>query len=233
MPRRWRFFGGWCILFLQTLIFLTGNYTFFNLLTMALCLFLFDDTALATLRLRSRTVRIGRAAVVAAGVVIVTLSGLELWGMFTDRDSALVRVAAPFGIANTYGLFAVMTTTRPEIIVQGSNDGVTWLDYEFKYKPGDLNKAPRWVEPFQPRLDWQMWFAALSDYRNTAWFRSFMARLLHGSPEVLGLLDKNPFPAAPPKYVRALLFDYSFADFQGRKRGGSACRAGSIFQLAR
>jgi predicted DCC family thiol-disulfide oxidoreductase YuxK len=220
MPRRWRFFGAACILFLQTLIFLTGNYTFFNLLTIALCLFLFDDAALAKLRLRVRNVRTKPALVAVIAVVIGTLSGLELWGMFFGRDSSLVRVAAPFGIANTYGLFAMMTTSRPEIVVQGSNDGDTWLDYEFKFKPGDLKRAPRWVEPFQPRLDWQMWFAALSNYPSTPWFSNFMVRLLQGSPDVLGLLAKNPFPGNPPKYIRALLFDYSFTDFATKRATG-------------
>jgi lipase maturation factor 1 len=220
MPRRWRFFGAWCLLFLQALIFLTGNYTFFNLLTMALCLFLFDDAALAKLRLRARTVRTRPALVAVVAVVILTISGLELWGMFLERDSAIVRVAAPFGIANTYGLFAVMTTSRPEIIVQGSNDGDAWLDYEFKFKPGDLKAAPKWVEPYQPRLDWQMWFAALSNYRSNPWFSNFMVRILQGSPDVLRLLGKNPFPNAPPKYIRAQVFDYSFTDAAAKRATG-------------
>ncbi len=220
MPRRWRFFGAGCILFLQALIFLTGNYTFFNLLTMALCLFLFDDAALAKLRLRVRAVRTRPAVVTAVSLGILTLSGLELRGMFFERDSSLVRLGAPFGIANTYGLFAMMTTSRPEIIVQGSNDGEAWLDYEFKYKPGDVKKAPGWVEPYQPRLDWQMWFAALSNYRSTSWFSNFMVRLLQGSPDVLKLLAKNPFPGNPPKYIRALVFDYSFTDFATRRATG-------------
>ena len=220
MPRRWRFFGAGSILFLQALIFITGNYTFFNLLTMALCLFLFDDAALSKLRLRIRRVRPHPAIAAAVALVILTISGLELRDTFLGGDSTVVRVAAPFGIANTYGLFAVMTTSRPEIIVQGSNDGDTWLDYEFKYKPGDLKKPPRWVEPFQPRLDWQMWFAALSNFRSTPWFSNFMLRLLEGSPDVLELLAKNPFPRSPPKYIRALVFDYSFTDFATRKATG-------------
>jgi predicted DCC family thiol-disulfide oxidoreductase YuxK len=220
MPRRWRFFGAGSILFLQALIFITGNYTFFNLLTMALCLFLFDDAALSKLRPRIRLVRTRPALIAAVAVVILTISGLELRDMFFGGDSTVVRGAAPFGIANTYGLFAVMTTSRPEIIVQGSNDGDTWLDYEFKYKPGDLKKPPRWIEPFQPRLDWQMWFAALSNFRSTSWFSNFMVRLLEGSPDVLELLAKNPFPGNPPKYIRALVFDYSFTDFARRKATG-------------
>jgi len=223
-PRRWRFFGAGLALFLQTLIFLTGNYTFFNLLTMSLCLFLFDDHAFQKLRLRSRNVRTNRAAVIAAAAVILFLSVSELHEMFfatpPEPGNALVRFAQPFQIANTYGLFASMTTSRPEITVQGSNDGETWLDYGFRYKPGDLGQPPRWVQPYQPRLDWQMWFAALSDYRSSPWFINFMVRLLQGSPAVVGLLARNPFPDAPPKYVRAELFDYSFTDFAMRRATG-------------
>jgi hypothetical protein len=179
-PRPWRFWGAGLALFLQVLIFLTGNYTFFNLLTMSLCVFLFDDYALEKLRLR-RAMRTRRVAVAAAAIVILVLSVSELNAdVFRESHSSRrmrwCASPAPFQIANTYGLFASMTTTRPEIIVQGSNDGVTWLDYEFPYKPGDLRQPPHWVAPYQPRLDWQMWFAALSDYRATPWFTNFMVR---------------------------------------------------------
>jgi hypothetical protein len=209
---------------LQVLIFLTGNYTFFNLLTMALCLFLFDDYALEKLRLRARSVRTSKPVVIAAAVVILALSVSGVRQVFFagpfESEGALLRFAQPFQIANTYGLFASMTTSRPEIIVQGSNDGETWVDYEFRYKPGNLRQPPHWVAPYQPRLDWQMWFAALSDYRGSPWFVNFMVRLLQGSPAVVGLLARNPFPAAPPKYVRAELFDYSFTDFAARRATG-------------
>jgi len=222
-PRRWRFFGAAAMLFLQVLIFLTGNYTFFNLLTMALCLFLFDDGALSKLRLRLRAVRCPPIFTRGAAVLILFLSALELWGVFSDSTAmnSVLRLTAPFGIVNTYGLFAVMTTARPEIIVQGSNDGINWLDYEFKYKPGDPRTPPHWVAPHQPRLDWQMWFAALSSFRNAPWFENFMVRLLQGSPEVLELVGKNPFPGAAPKYVRALLFNYQFTDFASRRKTGA------------
>jgi predicted DCC family thiol-disulfide oxidoreductase YuxK len=224
-PRLWRFFGAAAMLFLQVLIFLTGNYTFFNLLTMALCLFLFDDAALSRLRLqiRLRSVQCRPVFTRGAAVLILFLSAIELWGVFSDSTgmNSVLRLTSPFGIVNTYGLFAMMTTTRPEIIVQGSNDGVTWVDYEFKYKPGDPRTPPRWVAPHQPRLDWQMWFAALSSFRNAPWFQNFMVRLLQGSPEVLGLLRKNPFPGGPPKYVRALAFNYSFTDFASRRETGA------------
>ena len=105
--------------------------------------------------------------------------------------------------------------------MEGSNDGETWLAYEFRYKPGDLHRAPRWVAPFQPRLDWQMWFAALSNYQSNQWFVAFVLRLLQGSPPVVGLLEKNPFPDHPPRYIRAQLYDYSFTDIQTLRRTGT------------
>src|ERR1700733_7810326 len=223
-PRRWRFWGAALALSLQATIFLTGNYTFFNLLTISLCVFLFDDRALVQLRWPVRSARTSAIAVWVAAIVIVALTVSEIDEMFFETspepENALVRVAGPFQIANTYGLFATMTTTLPEIIVEGSSDGITWLDYEFPYKPGDERQPPHWVAPYQPRLDWQMWFAALSDYRAAPWFTNLMVRLLQGSPEVLGLLKTNPFPAAPPRYVRAELFDYSFTNFATRRATG-------------
>ncbi len=114
-----------------------------------------------------------------------------------------------------------MTTTRLEIIVEGSNDGATWRAYEFKYKPGDLHRRPAFVAPHQPRLDWQMWFAALGNWRQDPWFVNFCIRLLQGSPEVLALVEKNPFPQKPPRFVRAMVYDYHFTDLAERKRTGN------------
>src|SRR5260370_2138155 len=166
------------MLFLQTLIFLTGSYAFFYLLTVALCLFLLDAAALAKLRLRGRSARTRPVVVRAVAAVILILSGFQLWNVFGDLTPEpvnwVLRKAAPFGIVNTYGLFAVMTTERLEIVVQGSNDGVTWLDYEFKYKPGDFRRAPRWVQPHQPRPHWQMWFPPLPTLSPPPWFATLI-----------------------------------------------------------
>src|SRR4029077_1660325 len=123
---------------------------------------------------------------------------------------APVALVSPLRSFNSYGLFAVMTPTRPEIILEGSNDGKNWLPYEFKYKPGDLTQRPRQVAPLQPRLDWQMWFAALGDYRQNPWFIYFCGRLLQGSKPVLALMAKNPFPDGPPTMIRASLYEYRF-----------------------
>jgi hypothetical protein len=113
-----------------------------------------------------------------------------------------------------------MTTTRNEIIVQGSNDDQHWFDYQFKYKPGELDKKLRWNIPHHPRLDWQMWFAALGPPQKGSWFDSFLKKLLQGSPQVLSLLDKNPFPDKPPVYIRALLYRYSYTSHEQRDNNG-------------
>jgi predicted DCC family thiol-disulfide oxidoreductase YuxK len=235
-PRRLRLFAGLAIVLLQLLIFLTGNYAFFNLLTISLCLFVLDDIALRRVlpqRLTSRLTKPvaisgkpvwGRAVCGMVAIFVLFVSGFEMVGGLSGRRWApaemVIRTVSPFEIVNTYGLFAVMTTTRPEIIIEGSNDSVTWAPYEFKYQPGDLARTPRWVQPHQPRLDWQMWFAALGDYRSDPWVLHFLGRLLEGQPEVLGLLGHNPFPGAPPHYVRALLYDYRFTTPAERKATG-------------
>jgi hypothetical protein len=105
-----------------------------------------------------------------------------------------------------------MTTARPEIVIEGSTDGETWREYVFRYKPGPLSRPALWNIPHQPRLDWQMWFAALGSVRDNPWVASLMLRLLEGSPSVLALFDSNPFADGPPKYIRAQLYDYRFAD---------------------
>jgi hypothetical protein len=229
--------GGGFLILLQILIALTGNYAFFNLLALALCVLLFDDAFLARFfprtlgeRLRAtasspRRFSLRRGVTAPIALIIFAAGVLQVAALFSIQwmpPSAfhLLSDIEPVRIVNSYGLFAVMTTSRPEIIIEGSNDGNTWLDYEFKFKAGDLRRAPRWVEPFQPRLDWQMWFAALGDYRSTPWFSHLMLRLLRGSPPVLALLERNPFPHSPPKYLRALIYDYRFTTWPERRAQG-------------
>ncbi len=134
---------------------------------------------------------------------------------------ALRAAIAPLRSVNRYGLFSVMTTSRPEIIVEGSRDGTTWEAYEFRYKPGDPRRRPSFVAPHQPRLDWQMWFAALGRCADNQWFVNFCWRLLEGSPEVLALVAKNPFPDRPPRYVRAVTYHYRFTDRETKRALGT------------
>ena len=114
-----------------------------------------------------------------------------------------------------------MTRERPEVIVEGSRDGLEWKEYGFRYQPDDVMRAPPFLQPHLPRLDWRMWFAALSTYERTPWFPAFLQRLLEGSPAVTGLLATNPFPDAPPRYVRAMRYRYTFTTPEELRRTGA------------
>jgi predicted DCC family thiol-disulfide oxidoreductase YuxK len=229
-PRRPRRAAFVVLVGLQLLIAATGNYGFFNVLTAALDLWLLDDDSLRRRRraralppprrprLWARLLSWAASAPIIATSLSILLARLRLVRRLPRAVEELHDRIAPLHSLNSYGLFAVMTTSRPEIVVEGSDDGVTWREYTFRYKPGDPRRPPRFVAPHQPRLDWQMWFAALGP--PPAWFRNFLARLLEGSPEVLRLLAANPFGERPPLLVRALLYDYKLSDRAARKRGG-------------
>jgi len=233
-PRRVRLIAFWGIIIFQMLIAITGNYGFFNLLTILLCCTLPDDAFWAWL-LRRRTVAKQVAApprwrgwiVLPLGALLLAVTIPECVDAFGRQivwpraQVALAEYLDPFRIANGYGLFAVMTTGRLEIDIQGSNDGLEWKAYAFKWKPGDVDRAPAFTTPHMPRLDWQMWFAALGDISQNRWMVFFMERLREGSEPVLGLLRTNPFPDHPPKYVRAVMYDYQFTDMATRRSTGA------------
>ena len=235
-PRRLRMLAAWLFILFEFCIILTGNYNFFNLLTICICLFLFDDAALASVlpaRLRSRVQamdarRPRRAATVVAGILALLLvyTSLELMdrmllGRGDRAASAITRAIYPCHCVNTYGPFAIMTTQRNEIVIEGSADGENWKEYPFRYKPGDVSSITGWIIPHQPRIDWQMWFAALSNARREAWFRNLVGRLLLDSPPVEALLAGNPFPDRPPLAIRALLYHYRFTTPEERKESGN------------
>ena len=237
MPRVPRLVAGVTIALFELTILLTGNYNFFNLLTLTLCLLLLDDQFLKhwipVSRLHEsappskestpawRKIIFGSVAtiyLIQSGLLLAATgnrSGLSA----TTRD--LLSWSAPFHIANSYGLFAVMTTGRPEIIIEGSDDGTEWHSYELPYKPGSVYRAPVWATPHQPRLDWQLWFAALAPAHRNPWLQGLMAGLLSGSEPVLGLFEKNPFPTGPPKFVRAQLYQYRFSEWRARDETGA------------
>jgi predicted DCC family thiol-disulfide oxidoreductase YuxK len=225
-PRRLRFSAAFGILLLQSCILLTGNYNWFNFQTMLLCLLLFDDAALRRILAQSlpsmlrapRQARAGRRTALLAGalaLLLVICSLVQMDARFGGNPPSMARsidaLIEPLHIVNPYGLFAVMTTQRDEIVIEGSSDGVNWQAYEFRYKPGDLTRRPRWNIPHQPRLDWQMWFAALDDPQRLPWFHRLLQKLLENEPTVTALLAKNPFASAAPAYVRAQFYEYTFA----------------------
>ena len=246
-PRRWRLASAALVVLLFTGMGLTGNYAFFGLLTISLCVFLLDDAALARPLRRDRAAHAGfaghtadharRAATrggqvqavalwtvaavtvplsVAATARVLDIRAQAPWpvGVVADR-------VAPFRLVNGYGAFGVMSTTRPEIIVEASADGRSWEPYEFRFKPGDPRRPLRWVAPHQPRLDWEMWFAAQGDYRGERWFEPFLRRLLEGSPDVLDLIARAPLEGRPPRFVRAVLYRYRFTGAAARRAEGT------------
>ena len=234
-PRRVRFAGAFATIGFQLLIALTGNYGFFNWLTIALCVPLLDDGVFR------RAIAAGASATHAAAgrarapswllrpvaVGLLLLSLVPLGDVLGWRRTwlgplpAIERQLSSLNVVNRYGLFAVMTTRRLEISIEVSDDGVRWREIPFRWKPGDVERRPAFVAPYHPRLDWQMWFAALSEFGRDRWFLAFCRALLQGSPSVRALMTPDALPAPPPRYVRALAYDYHFTDAATRRATGA------------
>ena len=238
-PRRPRLVAAGLMIFLQMVIALTGNYCFFNLLTIALCFLLIDDSVVGTDRraVRPRVAgapggralpdRLCQYAAIAVIVVTFPINAWLIFSAFKPQSRPPGRLAnfyeqlEAFRIVNGYGLFRVMTKDRSEIVIEGSADGINWAPYEFKWKPGDVKRAPGWCAPHQPRLDWQMWFAALETPEQNPWLIGLIVRLLEGSRDVTGLLAHNPFPDKPPSYIRAMFYRYRFTNSKERPQTGA------------
>ena len=249
-PRRVRLICFWIVTPWQIGIILTGNYAFLNYLVLALGFLLLDDKDLRPLipvYLRPREpnrsetietpveattsrpparsirhdVRVGVAAILLGWVGYVTTAELVLIVLPTiPLPSAPIRAIDSFRIANQYGLFAVMTRGRYEIEFQGSNDGQNWQPYLFRYKPQILNEAPRIYAPYQPRFDWNLWFASLEDWRQNQIVPLTEGHLLKNDAAVLALFRSSPFEQAPPRFVRAVLWQYWFTSIEEKRRTG-------------
>lgn len=205
---------------LQVSIGLTGNYGFFNALTCVLALALVDDAWLrrapappvpsspAPCRLRPGAWLRGTAVTLLATLTTLRLTEALVRDVPAPARAVLTAID-PFRSVNRYGLFAVMTTERPEVIVEGSRDGTTWHPYELPWKAGDPRRPPGEAWLHMPRLDWQLWFAALAgDCSRARWYAGFARRLLDGSAPVRTLLARDPFQGTVPRYLRATLYDY-------------------------
>lgn len=245
LPRRPRHLGALLVIALQVLILLTGNYAFFNVLAIGLALLVLDDrwwesvagrlTELLgtgpTTRGRLRGALLVPYAALAVGVGGAQLARTASSGTLPEPVAAVAGAVSPLRLVNGYGLFADMTTRRPEIVVEGRRDGGPWRAYDFRYKPDDRGERPPQVAPHQPRLDWQMWFGALraarvpdgapARARYDRWFLGFVAALLRGSPDVTGLLsEESPFRGRAPDAVRARLSEYRFTGWQAWSESG-------------
>ncbi len=228
LPRRARAAGAGMIAILMILIAATGNYGFFNVLTVVLCLACLDDRffglsepAPAEIAApKARTWGIGVLA--ALSLTIGLFETLAILGSVPPAPArALIAAVSPLRSFNRYGLFAVMTRARDEIVIEVSADGREWREWPFHYKPGEPRRAPPWVAPHMPRLDWQCWFAALGETSDSPWFGNLLFRLLEGSPSVAGLLGPTPLGGARPLYARAARYETAFASPARHRADGS------------
>jgi len=177
---------------------------------------------LHALRKHLSAIRLAVAAVALTWIFYDTTAEMLLIPFRTiPLPTTPIAALEPFRIANQYGLFAVMTSGRYEIEFQGSNDGQNWTAYPFRYKPQALNEAPRIYAPYQPRFDWNLWFASLADWRQDDLVPLTEERLLENDKDVLSLFRSNPFPQSPPRYVRAVLWQYWFTTSAEKRSTGS------------
>ena len=212
---------------LQFTIWLTGNFSYLNHMTVAFCVILVSDYYFASIFGQAAkpesSPRILDWCLSVIGGLLVLFQTMNLWNHLIKWNPTFAKVLnllQPFHAINRYGIFAIMTTERFEIIVEGSADGTTWKEYLFRYKPSEITRRPRRISPYQPRIDWQIWFLPFSNYASEVWFQNFLYHLLVGTPEVLSLLRHNPFPETPPRLVRALAYEYVFSDSATKKKSG-------------
>jgi hypothetical protein len=256
LPRRFRIICFCIVTPFQAGIILTANYTFLNYLVLSLGFLLLDD-GFVRFVLPQRWKRFGLAptliettaspgssppaaswlrpvwrAVTAIYLTWVLYATTALLFSLLPHIPSLplgpARALEPFRIANQYGLFAVMTHERYEIEYQGSADGKNWIAYPFRYKPQDIRQAPGIYAPYQPRFDWDLWFASLSNWRNYPFVVQAEERLLRNDPDVLALFAGNPFAGAPPKQVRVVIWQYWFTDRATKRRDGTWWRRQSL-----
>lgn len=234
LPRPFRLFAAAVTILMQLLIIATSNHNFVNLLTILLCLFLLDDRIINRILPDSlqKRIRFGRPGWVQktmlpiAGIAILITSVSVFYSMLSghnlpaplQKSAAIIRY---YGLGHIFHIFPVMQTERHELIVEGSYDGQQWQAYEFRYKPGALDKRPEFIVPHQPRLDWMMWFVPGQNAENMYWFDRFLKRLWQGDKQVTNLLAHNPFENRPPRYIRVLVYRYHFTNIEERRKTGN------------
>lgn len=223
-PRMARHIAGSVIIGLQVILLFSGNLSFLNWLTIVPALACFDDTFWARV-LPPALVRRARAAAeraepptlpmqVTAWVitgVIALLSIQPVVNLFSPNQ-IMNTSFDPLNLVNTYGAFGSVGRERLNVIFEGSMDSITWKEYPYKGLPVALDKRPPQVAPYQLRLDWQMWFAAMSTPDEYPWTFTLISKLLHNDPGAISLFADNPFPGKPPRYIRAILYRYSFVE---------------------
>lgn len=239
LPRKFRVACFAIVTALQIGIITTSNYGFLNYIVLALGILLLDDRALERVRLRTPNVTEQAVWSIRRRVYRIferTVLGILLYAtvvafLLSGSTSILAlpnRMLDPFRVANAYGLFAVMTPARYEIEFEGSNDGKSWTAYPFRYKPQDVTTRPGFLGLYQPRFDWNLWFASLGPWQQSRWVVLAQERLLEGSPPVLALFKGDPFAGKPPTMIRAIVWQYWFTDLATKRQTGAWWRRTEI-----
>jgi len=216
--------AGLLTILFQMLLLASGNLSWLNLLTIVLAISTFDDRLLAALLpVKAPALHaphpIHQLATVALAIAVAIMSVFPIANMLSPRQF-MNFAYNPLHLVNTYGAFGGITRTRREIIVEGADQAAKWREYEFKGKPGDPSRRPPQIAPYHLRLDWLMWFAAMSSHARDRWFVHFLEKLLEGDKAALSLVRTNPFPNRPPRQVRALLYEYRFTTPEERRQTG-------------
>ncbi|MBK8256925.1 MAG: lipase maturation factor family protein [Polyangiaceae bacterium] len=222
-PRKARIVAGCLFVSFQVILILSGNLAFLNWLTLLPAIACFDDRFLARIvpkKLQERLMSIAereppRTAMLASvgyGLTVAVLSIGPVLNLLSPRQ-AMNTSFDPFNLVGSYGAFGSVGKERYEIVIEGTSAEVPdadaeWIAYEFPCKPGDPNRRPCLITPYHYRLDWQIWFAAFRGVNREPWLAFLMWKLLLGEPEIKSLLANDPFPAAPPRYIRADLYRY-------------------------
>jgi Lipase maturation factor len=234
LPRRWRILCFYIVTPWEIGVIFTANYTFLNYLVLALGFLLLDDRFFSrwvkikpeeerTLPPRRTLKNFGVAVSAVLLTLVAYVTTVELFTMVFGRlplPMQPVTMLEPFRIANQYGLFAVMTRGRYEIEFQGSRNGQDWVPYPFRFKPQALHQAPGIYAPYQPRFEWNLWFASLGSWQQNPLVPRTEERLLTNDPDVLALFAANPFAVSPPRQVRAVLWQYWFTSMEQKRTTG-------------
>jgi len=243
LPRKFRLFAAAITIVMQLLIIATSNHNWINLLTITLCLFLLDDDILKKMLPRclhfhlstesnvehSQLIKKSAYVLPVFALMIVVSSTTAFTAMVSDIKIAdtlkeSTMIVRSWGIGHIFHVFPTMQVERHELQLEGSDDGIEWKVYEFKYKPGALDEKPAFIIPHQPRLDWMIWFVPPRSENMMYWFDRFLMKVYEGSPQVLGLLKYNPFPDKPPRYLRVQVYQYWFTSMQERADSGRIWR---------
>ncbi len=227
-PRYLRYFAVIITVCFQLMLIVSGNLSWLNYITIVLCVACLDDALLSkiipiTIPENLIAFKFHQYSVWALAGLVGILSWRPVVNMISPGQ-VMNSSFEPLQLVNTYGAFGSVTRNRMEVVIQGTDDQkitptTNWKEYGFKAKPGDVHRMPPLVSPYHYKLDWQMWFAAMSDYSRHPWILNLVAKFLQDDREVLSLVNSNPFKNSPPKFVRARLYEYHFS--QARDPAGS------------